>query len=126
MTFTLFLLLVLGGGTGAALRYVVDGLITSGTGKTAFPWSTATINLTGSFLLGFLTGLVASRVADPHISAVLITGLPGGYTTFSAASYETVQLVRDKRLGLAVGYGLGVLVVGVALALLGYVSGSRV
>lgn len=81
--------------------------------------------MTGSLLLGFLTGLVVSRIADTDVSAVVGTGLLGGYTTFNTASYETVHLVRETRLGLAVGYGLGALVACVAVALLGYVYGSR-
>ena len=124
MTFPLFLLLVLGGGVGASLRYVVDGWIKSLT-HSPFPWSTTIINLTGSLALGFLTGLVASTIASTDVSAVIGTGLLGGYTTFSTASYETVQLVRSKRLGLALTYGLGVLVVATALAFGGYWVGSR-
>ena len=120
MTAPLFALLVLGGGVGATLRYVVDGWIKSKTPGSHFPWSTAIINLTGSLVLGFLTGLVVDRIADTDVSAVIGTGLLGGYTTFSTASYETIQLVRDRRWGLAVGYGAGVLAVGVALALAGY------
>ncbi len=125
MTAGLYLLLVLPGGVGAATRYVVDGLIKARTGKAAFPWSTAIINLTGSLVLGFLTGLATSRISDTDVSAIVGTGFLAGYTTFSTASYETVQLVRERRYGLALGYGIGVLVVCVALALAGYVYGSR-
>ncbi|MCD4533633.1 fluoride efflux transporter CrcB [Nocardioides sp. cx-169] len=126
MTAGLFLLLVLGGGVGAALRYVADGAIKARTHDSWFPWSTAIINLTGSLALGFLTGLVVSRIADTDVSAVVGTGLLGGYTTFSTASYETVQMAREGRMAHAFVYGFGVLVAGVGLALAGYLSGSRV
>ncbi|QCB93771.1 fluoride efflux transporter CrcB [Cellulomonas shaoxiangyii] len=114
-----FLLLVVAGGVGATVRYVVDALIRSRT-TSAFPWPTAVINLTGSLLLGLLTGLVADRIASDELSAVLGTGFLGGYTTFSTASYETVQLVRERHWGTALAYGVGILVASVALAYLGY------
>lgn len=125
MNVGLYLLLVIAGGIGASLRYVLDGLIKART-KSAFPWSTALINLTGSLALGFLTGLVVDRIADTDVSAIIGTGLLGGYTTFSTASYETIELVRKKRLGLALAYGIGVLAACIGLAFLGYYYGSRV
>ncbi|NPC96666.1 fluoride efflux transporter CrcB [Nocardioides sp. zg-DK7169] len=125
MTLGLYLLLILAGGVGASLRYVLDGLIKSGTKGSSFPWSTAIINLTGSFVLGLLTGLVAARIEDTDVSAIIGTGLLGGYTTFSTASYETVQLVQKKKHGLALAYGIGVLVVCVAAAFGGYVWGKH-
>jgi len=124
MTAGLFLLLVFAGGVGACVRYVVDGLVRSRTGSSGFPWPTAVINVTGSFLLGLLTGLVVDRLASSDVSAVVGTGFLGGYTTFSTASYETVQLVRSDHAGTAVAYALGVLVVTVAVAFLGYRLGA--
>ncbi len=123
MTFPLFVLLVVAGGLGATTRYVVDAMIKART-HSPFPWSTAIINMTGSFVLGFLTGLVVSHLASNDISTVIGTGFLGGYTTFSTASYETVELIRKKRYGLAATYGFGVLVVTIVLALLGYVWGK--
>ncbi|MCC2333131.1 fluoride efflux transporter FluC [Cellulomonas wangsupingiae] len=119
MTPGLFLLVVVAGGAGACTRYVVDALVRSRT-TSAFPWPTTVINLTGSFLLGLLTGLVAGDLASTDVSAALGTGFLGGYTTFSTASYELVQLVRQKKWGVALAYGVGVLAVAVALAALGY------
>lgn len=118
-----FLLLVLAGGVGATVRYVVDALIRSRT-TSAFPWPTAIINMTGSFVLGLLTGLVVEQIASSDVSAIIGTGFLGGYTTFSTASYETVQLVRQKQWGTALAYGVGVLVVSIALAYLGYRWGA--
>lgn len=119
MTPGLFLLLALAGGLGAGVRFLVDGAIRSRV-KKLFSWPTAAINLSGSLVLGALTGLVASGLADTDVSAVVGTGFLGGYTTFSTASYETVQLVRDKHYETAFVYGFGVLVGSIALAYLGY------
>ncbi|QCX27827.1 fluoride efflux transporter FluC [Nocardioides jishulii] len=119
MTPGIFLLLICAGGVGAGVRFVVDGTIRSRV-KQLFSWPTAVINLSGSLVLGFLTGLVASGLASTEASAVLGTGFLGGYTTFSTASYETVQLIRQKHYGTAFVYGFGVLVASIALAYLGY------
>ncbi|MCC2314725.1 fluoride efflux transporter CrcB [Cellulomonas xiejunii] len=116
---TELLLLTLAGGLGAVVRYVVDAWIRTRTGSATFPWPTAIINLTGSLALGLLTGLIAGRLAPEALGAVLGTGFLGGYTTFSTASYELVQLVRKKQVGTALAYGVGVLVASVALAYLG-------
>ncbi|MFF3065625.1 fluoride efflux transporter CrcB [Oerskovia sp. NPDC057915] len=123
MTFVLFLVVAVAGGLGAGTRFVVDGVVRS-TVRTAFPWPTTVINLSGSLALGVLTGLVVARLAPADVAAVIGTGFLGGYTTFSTASYETVQLVRQKRYGTAFAYSIGVLVACVALALAGYLWGS--
>ena len=123
MTLGIFLLLAVAGGLGAGTRFVVDGLIRSKV-RTAFPWPTAIINMSGSLVLGILTGLVLSRIASTDVSAVIGTGFLGGYTTFSTASYEAVQLVREKKYGIVFAYSIGVLVVCVALAYLGYRWGA--
>ncbi|UOE43261.1 fluoride efflux transporter FluC [Agromyces larvae] len=110
------------GGVGAALRFVVDGLVRARFGG-GLPWGTALINLTGSFALGVLVGLAQHRIGADWVM-LLGTGLLGGYTTFSTASVETVRLARDRRWRAAIGYGFGVLAAGVALALLGVGLGS--
>ncbi|WP_122817841.1 fluoride efflux transporter FluC [Nocardioides pantholopis] len=119
-----FLLLVGAGGLGAGTRFVVDGLIRSRV-SSAFPWPTALINMSGSLLLGILTGLVAGDLASTETSAILGTGFLGGYTTFSTASYEAVHLVREQKYGMAFAYGFGVLAVCIALAFAGYRWGAQ-
>lgn len=123
MTPGIFLLLCVAGGVGAGTRFVVDGLIRSRV-KTTFPWPTAIINMSGSLVLGIITGLVVSRIASTDVSAVIGTGFLGGYTTFSTASSETVQLIREKKYSTAFAYSIGVLVVSVALAYAGYRWGA--
>ena len=122
MTPGLFVLLSVAGGVGAALRFVVDGVARALVGA-RLPWGTAAINVSGSFLLGFLTGLV-TRGMPEAVLAVLGTGLLGGYTTFSTASVETVRLLQQRRVGASLGHGVGVLVLAVAAALLGLAVSS--
>ena len=106
----------LGGAVGAVLRFLLDRGITARWAPT-FPAATLLINVTGSFVLGVVTGL--SAVLGPVWTLALGTGLCGGYTTFSTASYDTVRLVRERRFGTAVVYGVGTMLVTVAAAALG-------
>ena len=122
MTPGLLLLLSVAGGAGAVLRFVVDGAVRDLVGA-RWPWGTAAINVSGSFLLGLLTGS-ATRGAPHELLLVLGTGLLGGYTTFSTASVETVRLVQQHRVTASAVYALGVLVLTIAAALLGLAVGA--
>ncbi|ROS66910.1 camphor resistance protein CrcB [Curtobacterium sp. PhB172] len=116
------LLVTVGGGVGAALRFLLDGLVktrTSGSRTAGVPLGTVLINVSGSLVLGLLTGLGQAGTIPLPAVAVLGTGMMGGYTTFSTASVETVQLLRSGKPRLAVLHGLGMLVVSVGAAALG-------
>lgn len=105
----------LGGGVGAAARYALDRVV-SARWRGRFPLGTFLVNVSGSLALGLLTGLLV----DGSLPLVLLgTGVLGGYTTFSTASYDTVHLVRERRFGTAVVYGVGTMLVTVAAAALG-------
>lgn len=106
------------GGMGAALRLILDGLIRART-KSSYPVGTTVINLTGSFLLGLVTGLAISQLVPHQWQLVLGTGFLGGYTTFSTASFETVRLIEDHRYVAAAFNGLGMLIACAAAAALG-------
>ena len=113
------LLICIAGGVGAALRLVFDGLIRARVHST-YPLATTVINLTGSLGLGLLTGLATSQVVPHQWQLVVGTGLLGGYTTFSTASFETVRLIEDRRYVAAAFNGLGMLIAGTAAAALGF------
>jgi CrcB protein len=108
----------LAGGAGAVARFVVDGLV-RGRASVRFPLGTVVVNVTGSFVLGFVTGLVLARAAPEELRLVLGTGFLGGYTTFSTASFETVRLVEQRRPGLALLNGVGTLILTVCVAAAG-------
>lgn len=118
----LLLLLAVAGGAGAIVRFVVDGLLRDRIGA-RLPWGTAIINVSGSFLLGLLTGLAAHGLPAAAL-LVLGTGLLGGYTTFSTASVETVRLIGQRRYAASLAYGLGVLILSVAAGALGLRLGA--
>lgn len=123
MTPGIFLLLCVAGGFGAVARFLLDGLIRARL-KTAFQWATTIINVTGSFVLGLLTGLTLGHFVSTDISVVIGTGFLGGYTTFSTASYETVQLMKQGRYGASFTSGILMLVFSVAAAAFGLWIGA--
>jgi CrcB protein len=110
--------IALAGGLGALARFGVDGWVRPRVGS-AFPTGTVVVNVTGSFVLGVVTGLTLAHAVPDDLRLVLGAGFCGGYTTFSAASLETVRLVEQRRVGLALLNGVGTLVVTVCLAALG-------
>jgi CrcB protein len=110
-----YLLVVIGGGTGALARYVAaSAIMTRFGGK--FPLGTLVINVTGSFLIGFLMTMLTERFKlDPNWRLLLVVGFLGGYTTFSSFEWETYSSVRDG------GLWTGMLNV-VSSVMLGYVA----
>ena len=114
----------LAGGLGAVARFVLDGLVRTRV-SASFPVGTVLVNVTGSFVLGVVTGLVLAHAAPDALRLLLGTGFCGGYTTFSTASFETLRLVELRRLGLALLNAVGTLVGTVCVAALGLWLGLR-
>jgi len=119
MTLLLFVAVALAGGVGAGLRYAVDVGVTRMLGA-AFPWGILVVNVTGSFVLGVLTGLTPPG----ELAWVVGVGLLGGYTTFSAVAVTTVLLAEEARPARAALYALGTLLASVAAAGVGLWLGS--
>ncbi|MFP3713369.1 fluoride efflux transporter CrcB [Puerhibacterium sp. TATVAM-FAB25] len=97
-----FLLVALGGGVGAAARFVVADAIRARR-ATAVPWGTVTVNAVGSLVIGVVAGAVLTAGADglEPWRLLLATGLCGGFTTFSTATVEAVTLLRGGHPGRA-------------------------
>lgn len=108
--------MIVGGGLGAGARYIVDGLVMRGR-RGAFPLGILVVNITGSLLLGVLTGLGA--LVAPAWLAIAGIGVLGGFTTFSTVSVETVLLGQRGRRDWAWVNLLGTLVACVVAAGLG-------
>jgi CrcB protein len=116
----LWLGILFGGALGTGCRYGASLLINAWLGTKAFPWATLAINVTGSFLIGLLVELHQAQVfTSVTWRLALVTGLLGGYTTFSAFSLENLQLLRNGALGIALAYAVGSVVLGVSAAWLG-------
>ncbi len=119
-------LLVAGGGAiGSLLRWWLSGLVQRAAGG-AFPWGTFAVNAAGSLAIGFLGALALERaLVPPPFRLFAIVGVLGGFTTFSAFSYEALALLRDGQWTAAAGYALGSLGVGVLAAFAGYAAAVR-
>jgi CrcB protein len=117
------LAIMVGGAFGALARYVVDIAVSTRFGR-AFPYGTLVINVTGSALLGFLTGLVLHHGFAELPMAVLGPGFCGGYTTFSTYSLDTVQLAERGAAKAAAVNVAANLFLGVAAAALGLALAS--
>jgi CrcB protein len=109
------ILVAIAGGLGASLRFVTDAGVRSIAG-TRLPWGTLLINIVGSAGLGALFG----AGAEARTIAVVGTGLLGGFTTFSTASFESAALLLDQRRTAAFVYTVGTLVLSVGAAAAGY------
>lgn len=107
-----------GGAIGAAARYGVS--IWLDVAAEVFPWPTLVVNLVGSFLIGLALPALLHR---PLAQLLLMTGVLGGFTTFSAFSLDVLALLQAGRQGTALVYVLASVVGGLALVLLGFVLG---
>lgn len=102
-----YVLVFVGGGLGASLRHTVNIACARCIG-TAFPYGTFIINITGSIVMGLIAGYLAFKgEASQHWRLFLMTGILGGYTTFSAFSLDAALLYERGDLGLALFYVLG-------------------
>ena len=109
-----YLLVFVGGGLGASLRHTVNVACGRCMG-TAFPWGTFVINISGSIVMGLIAGYLAFKgEASQPWRLFLMTGILGGYTTFSAFSLDTALLYERGELGLALAYVLGSVVLSIA------------
>jgi len=93
-----YLLVLIGGGIGAVTRYAAGSAIMTRFGG-KFPIGTLVINVTGSFLIGFLMTMLTERFKlDPAWRLLFVVGFLGGYTTFSSFEWETYTAIRDGGL----------------------------
>jgi CrcB protein len=110
MSWWLWALVGVAGAVGAPLRYIVDTLVTDRV-EAVFPFGTLVVNVSGSFVLGLLTGLGIYHGFSSTSRLVLGTGLVGAYTTFSTFSFETIALLEENQLRQAArNVGLSVLI----------------
>ena len=114
-----YLLVFVGGGLGASLRHFINVTCARCLG-TAFPWGTFIINITGSTVMGLIAGYLAFKgEASQPWRLFLMTGILGGYTTFSAYSLDAALLYERGELASAALYIVG----SVALSIAGLFAG---
>lgn len=93
--FTLYLLIAIGGASGASLRFYISQLILNWLGK-GFPFATLAVNISGSLIMGVLYGLIEQGVIEVGVYRTLIgIGFLGAFTTFSTFSLDTLLLIQQ-------------------------------
>src|SRR5687768_10976464 len=101
------LLVMLGGAAGAGLRYEAGRLSLRFFGP-GFPWATLIVNLLGGLLIGLLAGwLLAGEVEQRPVWMLVGVGLLGGFTTFSAFSFDLFLMLERGQIGTALAYSPG-------------------
>jgi len=110
------ILVMAGGAIGAGLRYEVGRLTLHRFGP-GFPWGTLAVNLLGGLAMGLLAGILLRVEGGEHSRLFLAVGILGGFTTFSAFSLETYNMLQTGAWANAAGY-VAASVIG-SIALLG-------
>ncbi|MGH7931712.1 MAG: fluoride efflux transporter CrcB [Candidatus Binataceae bacterium] len=125
-----YLLVAMGGALGSMARYGLSGFVGAAIGET-FPWGTLFVNVTGALIIGFVASLTGPDgrilVGAPGRQFVM-TGICGGYTTFSTFSLETLNLIRGDEWGnafLNMGLSLAVCLLAVWLGHIAALGLSR-
>jgi CrcB protein len=106
------------GGTGAVLRFLVDGGVSARAGH-GFPFGTLVVNLSGAVLLGIVTGLAPSH----EVALLAGTATIGSYTTFSTWMFETQRLAEDRQVAGPLANVAVSVVLGLGAAALGRLIG---
>ncbi len=114
-------LVAVAGALGALSRWGIGTWV----GSRAFPWSTLSINVVGSFLLGLTLRAAMIRGWPDTTTVPVAVGFLGAFTTYSTFSYEVTDLLRDDRAGTALAYVALSLAGGLLAAAVGYAAASR-
>ena len=113
-----FLMIGIGGGIGAILRYLISVVPL----KVSFPVQTFVTNVLGAILIGVVVEVVAGREISENWNLFLKVGICGGFTTFSTFSLETYNLIEKGNTGIALGYA----VLSVVLSVVGVFIGRGI
>ena len=108
----------LGGGFGSVLRFLISSYTQKLWNINAFPLGTFVVNITGCFLIGMLSAYFIK--VDNALKYLLITGLCGGYTTFSTFSAENFALWQNGSYSILIVYALLSLILGLGMVYLGF------
>lgn len=112
------LYIFLGGGFGSVLRFLVSNYTQKLWNINSFPLGTFVVNISGCFLIGMFSAYFLKT--DNSLKYLLITGVCGGYTTFSTFSAENCNLWQSGSYNILIVYALTSLIVGIMMVFLGY------
>ena len=121
-----YILIAIGGALGSVARYALGGVVSNLWGET-FPWGTLIINVIGSFAIGFFftfTGTEGRVVVAKEWRMFFMTGICGGFTTFSSFSLQTLNLARQDEWGRAGANVLGSVTLCLVAVWLGHLAAA--
>lgn len=110
------LFVAFGGAVGSVFRYLVSFLFIA----KKIPASTFAVNIIGSFLIGIIMAYITKQANSQTSQLLIVTGFCGGFTTFSAFSWDIVLMLQQARYFSAATYILATIIFGVAFAFLGF------
>lgn len=125
---SLYFWIAIGSALGGVARYALNGFVSEHGGGT-FPWGILIINALGSFAIGFFATLTLPGgrfPVGPTGRQFFMTGICGGFTTFSSFSLGTLMLARDREWLQAGGYVAGSVILCLASVLLGHLAATAV
>lgn len=108
-----------GGSIGAVLRYLVY-VFYDKTANTSFPWATFTVNIIGSFVIGFLWGIFDRYYLSPGLRLFIFVGLLGSFTTFSTFAFDIFSMSKEGNIRMILFYLFATNIIGISLAFCGY------
>jgi CrcB protein len=123
-----YIWIAIGSALGGVARYACSRAVALSYGET-FPWGTLAVNVVGSFIIGLVAALSAPEsrlVIAPNARTFLMVGICGGFTTFSSFSLQTLELMRNRNFGEALGNVLLSVAACMAAVAVGYILGSVV
>lgn len=106
------------GAVGAVARFLVDAYVQDRTSG-VLPYGTMTVNVVGSFVMGFVTGILLFHGLGATAAVIVGTGLCGGLTTWSAFTWESVRLAEERQHAAALLHVVGGLATSLAAAAIG-------
>lgn len=114
--------IALGSALGGMARYLVGSWLQR---SSSFPWGTLAVNITGSFLIGWFMRYTMGTSIRPETRAFVAVGLCGGYTTFSAFSFESMTMLREGQWTRAAAYVAGSIVLSLVAVFAGFALGRE-
>ena len=120
-----FLIIFIGGGLGSSLRYIIGKILPYSKGE--FPLSTFIVNLIGCLLIGFFFQIFSKTdLLKSDLSLFFIIGFCGAFTTFSAFSFESLDLIKENSFIILLSYNFASIFLGVTMVYLGILLGKFV